>query len=127
MADEIPEDGPLTLDQAYAVLEVSDEHKGNLDKVKMAYRKLCLRWHPDKNPGDAQAEKVYSRMLAAYNTLMDPEARRVHDPALQAKKAQQAAATPTDGGTPGPTPYGMSTDMYRPVPPVAGRLAFWRK
>ena len=43
MADEIPEDGPLTLDQAYAVLEVSDEHKGNLDKVKMAYRKLCLR------------------------------------------------------------------------------------
>ena len=42
-------------------------------------------------------------MLA--HTLMDPEARRVHDAALQAKKAQQAAATPTDGGTPGPTPF----------------------
>ena len=71
MADEIPEDGPLTLDQAYAVLEVSDEHKGNLDKVKMAYRKLCLRWHPDKNPPEKEkeAKQRFTRITAAYHTI----------------------------------------------------------
>ena len=68
MADEIPEDGPLTLDQAYAVLEVSDEHKGNLDKVKMAYRKLCLRWHPDKNPPEKSEKQRFTRITAAYHT-----------------------------------------------------------
>ena len=34
-----------------------------------------LIWHPDKNPGDAQAQRVYDRMLHAYNLLMDPAQR----------------------------------------------------
>ena len=67
-------------------------------------------------------------MLAAYNTLMDPEARRVHDAALQAKKAQQAAATPSDGGTPGPTPFpkgkpNSAGAAHRPPPPEPLPLA----
>ena len=71
MADLVPESGPLTLEQAYVVLELSDADKGNLDKVKMAYRKLCLKWHPDKNPKEkeAEAKQRFTRVTAAYHTI----------------------------------------------------------
>ena len=71
MADTVPDDGPLTLDQAYAVLEVADTHKGNLDEVKKAYRKLCLKWHPDKNPPEKEqeAKQRFTRITAAYHTI----------------------------------------------------------
>jgi tetratricopeptide (TPR) repeat protein len=71
MADTVPDDGPLTLDQAYAVLEVANTHKGNLDEVKKAYRKLCLKWHPDKNPPEKEqeAKQRFTRITAAYHTI----------------------------------------------------------
>ena len=49
MAEKVPESGALTVEQAYIVLEVPDGDKGNIDKVKAQYRKLCMKWHPDKN------------------------------------------------------------------------------
>ena len=63
--------GPLTIDEAYVVLEVPDEHRGDLDRVKTAYRKLCLRWHPDKNPPEKEAEckARFTRVTAAYHTI----------------------------------------------------------
>ena len=69
--DAVPESGPLTLEQAYIVLELDDADKGNLDKVKMAYRKLCLKWHPDKNPKEkeAEAKQRFTRVTAAYHTI----------------------------------------------------------
>ena len=53
---------PLTIDEAYVVLEVPDEHRGDLDRVRTAYRKLCLRWHPDKNPPEKEAEEIVRSM-----------------------------------------------------------------
>ena len=50
-----------------------------------AARAQTLIWHPDKNPGDVQAERVYQRMEKAYNTLMDVEQRKAHDAALLAR------------------------------------------
>ena len=79
MADTVPDDGPLTLDQAYAVLEVANTHKGNLDEVKKAYRKLCLKWHPDKNQGDTAAQERFKEISKAYSVLSDVKKREYYD------------------------------------------------
>jgi len=66
-----PPDGPLTMDEAYAALELDASCKGDLAAVKSAYRRLCLRWHPDKNPAaeEAACRATFTRVTAAYHTI----------------------------------------------------------
>lgn len=48
-------------------------------EIKRAYRRLARRYHPDINPGDQAAEAVFRRIVEAYETLMDPQRRRLYD------------------------------------------------
>ena len=48
-------------------------------EIKSAYRKLALKYHPDRNPGDAAAEEQFKRLSEAYATLRDPELRARFD------------------------------------------------
>mmetsp|Transcript_7214 Transcript_7214/g.27158 ORF Transcript_7214/g.27158 Transcript_7214/m.27158 type:complete len:374 (-) Transcript_7214:57-1178(-) len=68
---EATEGGALTLPQAYTILGLADTSKGVLGDVKAAYRKLCLRWHPDKNPSDKQheAKDMFTKITNAYHTI----------------------------------------------------------
>ena len=61
----------------YEVLEISRE--AGPEEVKKAYRRLALRYHPDKNPGDKQAEERFKEVGEAYEVLSDPERRAQYD------------------------------------------------
>ena len=61
----------------YAALGVAPG--ANADEIDTAYRHLCRRYHPDVNPGDAQAAAVFDRVQRAYRVLNDPAERAAYD------------------------------------------------
>src|SRR6202047_2888929 len=61
----------------YETLEV--ERTADESKLKSAFRKLAMKWHPDKNPGDASSEARYKKINEAYEVLKDGDKRAAYD------------------------------------------------
>lgn len=61
----------------YDVLSVS--RTATDQEIKSAYRRLAVKYHPDKNPNDASAEEKFKEAAEAYSVLSDPEQRRRYD------------------------------------------------
>lgn len=61
----------------YAILGVSRD--ADAETIKRAYRRLALEYHPDRNPGNKQAEERFKEIAEAYEVLSNPERRRQYD------------------------------------------------
>jgi molecular chaperone DnaJ len=61
----------------YEVLGIARDASG--DEVKRAYRRLAIKWHPDQNQGNADAEAKFKECAEAYEVLSDAEKRAVYD------------------------------------------------
>src|SRR3989339_1208685 len=61
----------------YELLGVS--RSANPEDIKKAYRQLALKFHPDRNPGNKEAEEKFKDISNAFQVLSDPEKRRIYD------------------------------------------------
>ncbi|MGH7638021.1 MAG: molecular chaperone DnaJ [Gemmatimonadaceae bacterium] len=61
----------------FEVLEVS--RTASDDEVKVAYRRLAMRWHPDRNNGSKEAEERFKELTEAYDILRDPQKRAMYE------------------------------------------------
>ena len=61
----------------YEILSVERTASG--DEIKRAYRRQALKYHPDKNPGDAEAEARFKEAAEAYEVLSDSQKRQLYD------------------------------------------------
>jgi molecular chaperone DnaJ len=85
----------------YEVLEVTKD--STAEEIKKAYRKKAIQYHPDKNPGDKEAEEKFKEAAEAYDVLSNPEKRARYD---QFGHAGMSGAA----GNGGPFGGGMSMD-----------------
>ena len=95
----------------YATLGV--DPSADADAVRRAYRKLAVRWHPDKNPDDsATAEVMFKKVSAAYEVLSDARKRAAYDCGDFRERQNATRAGSRAGarfgarGTRGATPFG---------------------
>ena len=61
----------------YEVLGV--EKSASADEIKKAYRKMAIKYHPDKNPGDKEAEEKFKEAAEAYDVLSNPDKKQRYD------------------------------------------------
>src|SRR5215211_3197318 len=68
------------------------------EEVKRSYRKLAVKFHPDKNPGDTVAEEKFKELGEAYDVLMDEQKRAAYDRFGHGAFAQGGAGARGGGG-----------------------------
>src|SRR4030081_2450613 len=73
----------------YEVLSVKRE--ATSEEIKRSYRKLAVKFHPDKNPDDPHAEEQFKELGEAYDVLMDDDKRAAYDRFGHAAFAQGTA------------------------------------
>src|ERR1700743_3266464 len=82
----------------YKILGVG---KGASDEeIKKAYRKLARKYHPDRNPGDKEAEEKFKEVSAAHDVLSDPDKRKEYDAGPSFAGFGGAGGSPFGGANP---------------------------
>ena len=104
----------------YKILGVTKE--STEADIKKAYRKLALKWHPDKNSATEEqkkrAEKMFKEINEAWAVLSDPQKKQQHDMGMSMEDMQNG------GGMPGGFPGGMNFNMGPGGGGMPGGMAF---
>lgn len=91
----------------YKILQVDKNAKD--DDLKKAYRKLAMKWHPDKNPNNKKdAEAKFKQISEAYEVLSDPQKRAIYD--QYGEDGLKGNVPPPDAGGPGGATYFQTGD-----------------
>jgi curved DNA-binding protein len=61
----------------YSILEI--EKTATIEEIKKSYRKLAMKYHPDRNKGDKEAEEKFKKINEAYSVLSDEQKRKQYD------------------------------------------------
>ena len=77
MTDTVSMDARMAKRCYYETLEV--ERTAGDGELKSAFRKLAMKWHPDRNPGDKTSETRFKEINEAYEVLKDPDKRAAYD------------------------------------------------
>lgn len=64
-------------DDYYTILGVNRD--ADVEEIKKAYRQMALKYHPDRNQGNKEAENIFKKAAEAYSVLSDPEKRKRYD------------------------------------------------
>ncbi len=67
----------MTYKDYYTILGIPRD--ATQEEIKRAYRRLALKYHPDRNPGNKEAEEKFKEISEAYEVLSDPEKRAIYD------------------------------------------------
>ncbi len=109
----------------YRTLGIGND--ATLEEIKKAYRQLALKFHPDRNPGDSNAEERFKEISEAYGVLADPEKRARYD---------LLSRTPFEGGARPDFSYSqeeifrdifnnpMASDVFSELGREFGRMGF---
>ena len=104
-------------DTLYELLQV--QPTADPEIIQAAYRRMILRYHPDRNDG-VDAEAMTQRLNRAYEVLSDPSKREAYDKEIAARAREGARRNPTETSSSSPTSQGT-----RPATPYSGRLPTW--
>ncbi|KAJ0985991.1 hypothetical protein J5N97_004347 [Dioscorea zingiberensis] len=96
----------------YKVLQVDKDAKE--DDLKKAYRKLAMKWHPDKNPNNKkEAEAKFKEVSEAYEVLSDPQKRAIYD--QYGEEGLKGQVPPPGAGGPGGASFNFSSSGDGPT------------
>nr|WP_314623504.1 J domain-containing protein [uncultured Noviherbaspirillum sp.] len=95
--------------------------------IRAAYKTLCQKFHPDRNPDNESARRTFLLIRTAYETLSDPEKRRLHDAWIASMEANEpmepVALRPEKKPERPPHPTGQQRPRHRTK--FVWQLCFW--
>ena len=109
------------MEDYYSILELPQG--AGPDDIKSSYRRLAMKWHPDRNPGSKEAEERFKKIAEAYSVLADEDKRRNYD-AWRSAGGESTGRGPNDWNSAATNgPYGPAGGTYEGD---AAYAAFWQ-